>query len=57
MPACPGFYNKPKTIDDLLNNVVSRILDQVGIDNDVYQRWGETQKSKDVKPSTSTHIR
>ena len=22
MPACPGFYNKPKTIDDLLNNVV-----------------------------------
>ncbi len=57
MAACPGFYNKPQTIDDLVNNVVGRILDQIGIDNDVYQRWGETQKSKDVKPSTSTHIR
>ncbi len=57
MPACPGFYNKPKTIDDLVNSVVGRILDQIGIDNDVYQRWGEPQKRKDVKPSTSTHIR
>jgi flavin prenyltransferase len=57
LPASPGFYNKPKTIDDLVDNVVGRILDQIGIDNDVYQRWGEPQKRKDVKPSTSTHIR
>ena len=57
LPACPGFYNHPKTIDDLVDNVVGRILDQLDIDNDVYQRWGEKQKIRDVKPSTKTHIR
>lgn len=49
MPASPGFYNNPKTIDDLVNNVVGRILDQIGIDNDIFQRWGEPEKKKGLK--------
>ncbi len=57
MPACPGFYNKPKTIDDLVDNVVGRILDQLGIDNDVYRRWGEPQKKQDVLPSSPHKLR
>ncbi len=57
MPASPGFYNKPETIDDLVDNVVGRILDQVGIDNDVYRRWGEPRKKQDVLPSTPHRIR
>jgi 4-hydroxy-3-polyprenylbenzoate decarboxylase len=56
MPACPGFYNKPKTIDDLLNNVASRILDQVGIDNDLVRRWGQPEKRKSTLPSSGHHI-
>jgi 4-hydroxy-3-polyprenylbenzoate decarboxylase len=52
MPASPGFYNKPKTIDDLVDNVVGRILDQLDIDNDIYQRWGQPRKKQDVLPST-----
>jgi flavin prenyltransferase len=55
MPASPGFYNKPKTIDDLVNNVVSRILDQVGIDNELIQRWGGPKKKSNM-PSSSHKI-
>ncbi|HMK47949.1 MAG TPA: UbiX family flavin prenyltransferase [Methanocella sp.] len=52
MPACPGFYNRPKTIDDLVDNVVGRILDQIGIDNELFQRWGEPgRREKDTLPS------
>jgi 4-hydroxy-3-polyprenylbenzoate decarboxylase len=57
MFASPGFHNKPKTIDDLVDNVVGRILDQLGIDNDVYRRWGESQKKQDVLPSSPHKIR
>jgi 4-hydroxy-3-polyprenylbenzoate decarboxylase len=44
MPACPGFYNKPESIDDLVNNVAGRIMDQIGIDNDIFHRWGEPEE-------------
>lgn len=57
MPACPGFYNKPKTIDDLVNNVVSRILDQVGIDNELIQRWGEPKKKSNMPSSGHKIVR
>ncbi|TGC11115.1 UbiX family flavin prenyltransferase [Methanolobus halotolerans] len=40
LPACPGFYSRPATIDDLINSMAGRALDLMGIDNDVYKRWG-----------------
>jgi flavin prenyltransferase len=39
--AAPGFYHGADTVDDLVNFVVARCLDQLGIDNDLIQRWGE----------------
>jgi 4-hydroxy-3-polyprenylbenzoate decarboxylase len=37
----PGFYHFPKNVDDLLNFVVTKILDQFGIDTELIQRWKE----------------
>jgi 4-hydroxy-3-polyprenylbenzoate decarboxylase len=39
--AAPGFYNAPKTIDDLIEFVVGRCLDQLGIENTLTRRWGQ----------------
>jgi len=39
--AAPGFYHSPRTIDDLINFVVGRCLDQLGIDNSLVTRWGQ----------------
>ncbi len=39
--AAPGFYNSPQTIDDLIEFIVGRCLDQLGIENTLTQRWGQ----------------
>ena len=38
-PIMPAFYNRPKTIDDLVNHTVGRLLDLFGIDNAAVKRW------------------
>ncbi|HLB25996.1 MAG TPA: flavin prenyltransferase UbiX [Nitrospirota bacterium] len=39
LPAMPGFYNRPATIQDLINNIAGRALDLMGAENDMYRRW------------------
>ena len=39
--AAPGFYHSPRGIDDLINFVVGRCLDQLGIDNSLVKRWAQ----------------
>jgi 4-hydroxy-3-polyprenylbenzoate decarboxylase len=39
--AAPGFYHVPQTVDDLVNFVVARCLDQLGIDQTLVSRWGQ----------------
>jgi 4-hydroxy-3-polyprenylbenzoate decarboxylase len=41
LPANPGFYHHPKRVDDLVDFVVARILDHLGIRHDLMPRWGE----------------
>ena len=39
LDANPGFYSKPQTVDDMVDFVVGRCLDQVGVDHQLYRRW------------------
>jgi len=39
MPASPSFYSKPKDIGELVDTVVARLLDRLGIPNDLMRRW------------------
>ena len=41
LPANPGFYHNPTGIDDLVDFVVARILDQLGVEHAISQRWGD----------------
>lgn len=41
LPASPGFYMQPQSITELIDFVVARILDQLGIEQDLMPRWGE----------------
>jgi 4-hydroxy-3-polyprenylbenzoate decarboxylase len=41
LPANPGFYHGPKRVEDLVDFIVARILDQLGIKHDLMRRWGE----------------
>jgi 4-hydroxy-3-polyprenylbenzoate decarboxylase len=43
LPANPGFYHRPATLDELVDFIVARILDQLGITNDLISRWGHRE--------------
>jgi 4-hydroxy-3-polyprenylbenzoate decarboxylase len=40
MPPCPGFYFGPETIEDLVDHTVARVLDHLGIEQDLVEQWG-----------------
>jgi 4-hydroxy-3-polyprenylbenzoate decarboxylase len=40
LPASPGFYGKPKKVDDLIDFIVARVLDHVGVKHSLSKRWG-----------------
>ena len=47
LPPMPAFYNHPKTLDDIINHIVVRILDQFDIESDFAKRWdGSMAKTK-----------
>jgi len=41
LPANPGFYHLPQSIEDVIDFIVARILDQLGVPHELMARWGE----------------
>lgn len=48
LPPVPAFYNRPQTIDELVDHVVARVLDQFGIPTDFAKRWDGVMSRPDV---------
>ena len=45
LPAMPAFYTRPQTVADMIDFVVARICDQLGIEHHLLKRWGSTDTS------------
>jgi 4-hydroxy-3-polyprenylbenzoate decarboxylase len=43
LPPSPGFYQHPQSVQDIVDFVVARVLDQVGVNHSLMQRWGEAR--------------
>lgn len=43
LPANPGFYHRPENVEDIIDFVVARILDQLGVPHTLIARWGEAR--------------
>ncbi|WKD51634.1 flavin prenyltransferase UbiX [Microbulbifer spongiae] len=41
LPASPGFYQRPRTVDDIVDFIVARLLDQLGVEQNLLPNWGE----------------
>ena len=49
LPPVPAFYFHPKTIDDLINHTVGKVLDLFGINHHLFNRWGSSEVKKTLK--------
>lgn len=47
LPPVPSFYHFPETIDDIINQTIGKILDYIGVEHDLFQRWGEPGDTQD----------
>ena len=55
LPASPGFYSGETTVDQMVDFIVSRILDQLGVENSLMNRYGEPFDSAQDKPARRRH--
>jgi len=45
LPPVPSFYHMPKTIEDIIDQTIGKIFDFMGIEHDLFNRWGEESKN------------
>ena len=50
LPAAPGFYHRPRSVADLIDFVVGRVCDQLGVEHRLSERWGAADESGERRP-------
>ena len=51
LPPVPSFYHQPKTIEDIVDQTIGKIFDFLGIEHDLFKRWGENREKSNKKDS------
>jgi 4-hydroxy-3-polyprenylbenzoate decarboxylase len=51
LPAAPGFYHRPTRVEDLVDFIVARVLDHLGVEHELVPRWGEAQDPARIAPA------
>ena len=51
LPPVPSFYHMPKTIEDIIDQTIGKILDYMGIQHDLFRRWGENSDNSEKNDS------
>lgn len=49
LPAMPGFYHRPKTVDSLVDYIAGKVLDLFGLEHDLYRRWSGPSAHKGTR--------
>jgi 4-hydroxy-3-polyprenylbenzoate decarboxylase len=44
IPAMPAFYNRPESLDEMIDFMVGKVLDSMDIEHSLYKRWGESHE-------------
>lgn len=44
LPPVPSFYHQPKTIEDIIDQTIGKVFDYMGIEHDLFKRWGENKQ-------------
>jgi 4-hydroxy-3-polyprenylbenzoate decarboxylase len=44
LPPVPSFYHQPETIEDIIDQTIGKVLDFMGIEHDLFKRWGENKQ-------------
>ena len=47
LPPVPSFYHQPKSIEDIIDQTIGKIFDYLGIQHDLFKRWGEDNNNAD----------
>ncbi len=54
IPPVPAFYHLPKSVDDIINHSVGKVLDFMGIEHNLFRRWDNSQSDKILDPAETS---